>query len=579
MNRSKKDILIVLIFLFLSFICSAVLIKVGLLSLTSDSSFHFSRLEEIFQNLKSHHLFTFICAQTFNHSGVGSFLFYPAVFLYPWAFLRFFFNPVSSFFIWYGFMIFLTMVIAYYSLLDFSKNRTRSIIFALIYTFAPYHLHLGLYNYVLGEFIAYTFLPLIFLGAYHVFWKDLKKWPLLGIGMSLLLYSHILSTYLVSLFLFAFLIITLIVQKSIPIKRLISLFKSIVLCLLLSSFIIVPFLTDYIGKNILTPKSGFSYPMTMYQLFEPSISNTISINRSVGIIVIITALIGWYFAKKNTTEKSIYTIGVFFLITATTITPWQLAVHSHLILDIFGEIQFPYRLNAYSSFFLSVTASLIFEPLIDNLKASYLRRLAMIGFIFISIVMYYGSIQAIFDRISSVNGNYLTVAQNSSTPLPINALISKKNYNNIFSYLVLNGETDYYHALPTAKSAALTKSIYENQVFIGDKVTTLKPKTAPNKITYIINKKTNQQKNIDLPVIGYSRTTVSLNGKPVHYSISSRGTVKIKTSFKTNHISVSYKPSKLYYLSIFIAIISWICLFIFSFFKKINIFNLQIPNK
>ncbi|MFT9452744.1 hypothetical protein, partial [Liquorilactobacillus ghanensis] len=499
----------------------------------------------------------FIASHTFNHTGVGNFLFYPVVFLYPWAFLRFWFNPISAFIIWYGLFIFATLIIGYYSMLNFSKSKTRSFIFAVIYTIAPYHLHLGIYNYVLGEFIAYTFLPLVFLGAYHVFWKDSQKWPLLAIGISLLLYSHLLSVYLVSLILVCLLLGKLIIQRKFEIERVIALGKSVVLTVLLSAFILVPFVTDFVGQKIAVPEKGFSWLMSVQQLIDPSISNTISINRSVGVVVLLTALFGWYFVRKNPIEKSIYIIGIIFICLATTLTPWGLFLHSSIFLKILGEIQFPYRFNAYSSFFLSITASLILSKLIQQIKLNYLKKTALITLTLLSFIGYYGSIQPVFDRIVAADHNFLAVAKKNSILLPVNALINKDNYNNIFSYLVLFGETDYYHEYPAKNTTAYNQSIYNNQVILGQRNIKLVPQVGPNTITYQV-RKSKTEKNINLPVIAYNHTQVKLNGKQVNYTRSFRGTVQLKTKSKYNRVTVSYRPSKLFYLSVLIGWLTWL---------------------
>ncbi|WP_051006473.1 hypothetical protein [Liquorilactobacillus vini] len=526
------------------------------MALTSDSSFHFSRVEEIYRNLSEHHLFTFIASHTFNHTGVGNFLFYPAVFLYPWAFLKFWFTPINAFVIWYGLFIFTTMVIGYYSMLDFSKNKTRSFVFAIIYTIAPYHLHLGIYNYVLGEFIAYTFLPLVFLGAYHVFWKDVKKWPLLAIGISLLLYSHLLSVYLVSGTLICLLLGKIIIQKSFKLERIIALGKSAILAVLLSAFILVPFMTDFIGQKIAAPQKGFGFLMTMQQLIDPSISNTISINRSVGIVVLLAAIFGWYFVKKNPVEISIYCIGIVFLLLATTIVPWGLFEHNKFILNMIGEIQFPYRFNAYSSLFLSATASLGISQLIERFSVDYLKKSAWVAFVLVSIIGYYGSIQPVFDRITAANHNFLTENKGNLTSLPINALINKNNYNNIFSYLVLYGETDYYYEYSAKDTLAYNQSIYNNQVFLGKKVIKLVPKVGTNAITYQVHKN-KLENSINLPVIAYNHTQVKVNGKQVNYTRSFRGTVQVKTKLQNNRITVSYQPSKLFYIAVIVCWLTW----------------------
>ena len=136
MKKKYSNFIAVIIFAFLSCMFSLYFIRTGGMVLTSDSSFHISRVEEIYRNLKEGKVFTFTAAHTFSNSGVGNFMFYPTLFLYPWALLRFVFNPVTSFYLWYGLFLFLTMVIAYYSMLSYSSSKVRSYAFSLVYSLA-----------------------------------------------------------------------------------------------------------------------------------------------------------------------------------------------------------------------------------------------------------------------------------------------------------------------------------------------------------------------------------------------------------------------------------------------------------
>ena len=58
---------------------------------------------------------------------------------------------------------------------------------------------------------------------------------------------------------------------------------------------------------------------------------------------------------------------------------------------------------------------------------------------------------------------------------------------------------------------------------------------------------------VDLPIIAYRGTLVSVNGHLYSYEISQRGTVKITLKKGKNVIDVSYKVSHLYYGMLIIA--------------------------
>ena len=65
---------------------------------------------------------------------------------------------------------------------------------------------------------------------------------------------------------------------------------------------------------------------------------------------------------------------------------------------------------------------------------------------------------------------------------------------------------------------------------------------------------------IDLPVIAYKHTTVSVNGQKRSFRRGSRGTVVVKLDRGHNTITAGYQPSPLFYLSIVISILTWLAL-------------------
>lgn len=565
------------IFGIFSFLLTVVFIKLGTIVLSGDGSFHFSRVEELYNNFRNRKL-TFVASHTFSSTGVGTFLFYPSILLYPWVILRLIFSPVTSFYVWYGLMLFITMCVAYNSMWLFDKDRVRAIVFGILYTIFPYHIHLGIAHLVVGEFIAYTFIPLFFIGLYYCL-VDRKKWYLLGIGWTLILYSHIVSAYITLLGAIAISIIYMIIDVK-SIKRvMINLSKNIILVTLLSSFVLIPFVTDFIGASIKAPNGAiFGYVGSFQEILLSSITNTVDSNRSVGIFAIFTIIVGYYSIRKSKVEEKIaYGLGVFILLCTSTIFPWRL-FNNTIVGRVLGAIQFPYRLNTYVGFFLMITFSLILSRLIHSISNRNAKILLISGVMIFLMVSYYGSLTDLFVKIHESQGNLLEKNTKLAKKIPNEAIIKNSNYHNIFDYSILYGEIDYYPSvafnnLQEGNGNYITKevnpkinSILSHRVIIGGKEKVKIPKVASNYIEY--NVKVGKKEKIDIPVLAYKRTKVMLNGKNVGYTASSRGTVMVDGEKGNNKISVTYQPSKLLYVGIIVSFITWIGLLIGLIFSK-----------
>lgn len=561
-KKQTTDFIVILTFLLVCSIFSWIFVKTGKMVLASDSSFHIARVEEIYQNLREGKIFTFVATHTFSSSGVGNFMFYPTIFLYPWALLRFIFNPVISFYLWYGGMLFLTMLIAYYSMLSYSNSRTRSYMFALIYSLNTYHIHLGIWNYVLGEFIAYTFLPLAFLGIYHILFGDNRKWYILGIGIALIMYSHLLSVYITTIILSVITVCVLFSKKGIAVQKILAILKSAVLAFLLVLPQLILFTTDYINQKLAAPQKAFNWPTSFSDFVDVSLDNTIGSNYSIGLIMILTMITGWYFSKEEIQEEIIYLVGVILACVSTKLIPWEILTKT-IVFDFLGQIQFPHRFNSYSSFFLSITASLIFYRFINLNKKTYAKTLRISVAIIVLIIGYLGMASENILRIDN-NNNKITRSQGLNQ-LPENVLVNKYDYNNIFSYLVLYGETDYYPKQSfdnnDINSNNNTKTIVAHEVYLNGRKTTAKlKKRSANNIVYRV--KLTKNGNLDLPVLRYRNTRVSVNGQNVKTYTSERGTVQIKASKGINNVSIKYQPATIFYVGISISIITWIILVI-----------------
>lgn len=169
-NQDYKQVLAIVGIIIFTAVMIIPFIMVGQLGVHSDWSFHSARVQQIYLNLKRGQFLTYIGTDTFSKVGNANFLFYPVVFLYPWAFLKFIFTPITAYLIYVWLLFIATGLTAFFCMQSFSRGKTlQSFYFSIIYLIAPYHLYLTLTNYVLGEAIAYTFIPIVLLGMYTRF--------------------------------------------------------------------------------------------------------------------------------------------------------------------------------------------------------------------------------------------------------------------------------------------------------------------------------------------------------------------------------------------------------------------------
>lgn len=336
-NNFKFNIFSIFIFLIVSILTVIFYMKTGRVYENSDFSFHASRVQQIYYNLKQGDPFTFIATNVFQQTGVATFLFYPSAYLYIWAILFFHFSYINSFYLWYFMITFLAFLISYFSMLSMSKNVLKSLTFSFLYVLVPYRLYLG--EAVFGEFLASTFLPLVFLGFYEIIFRNYKKWYLLSIGLALVAYTHILSAFIIFEFFIVFIIFRFFLRKKLSLIRIKSLFFSAILTIFLVLPVITPFLTDYIGRNVLAAQKGIGILNDASIFLNQSFSN-LAENSSIGLILLITLFFGWTWTNTKI-EKGTYIIGlVSFLFL-------PLYFHGRALIKVFW-LQFNFPLDIYS---------------------------------------------------------------------------------------------------------------------------------------------------------------------------------------------------------------------------------------
>ena len=263
------------------------------------------------------------------------------------------------------------------------------------------------------------------------------------------------------------------------------------------------------------------------------------------------------------------------MLITTTIVPWEMMRETPLR-NILGVIQFPYRFNSYTIFFVLVVTSLIFSSLLQNMKKQ-VRILTLALVVFGLFVSYVGSISNVYSRIITAPQTSLSKAKQTAQILP-NAVVDNDSYKNMFSYVMTYGEADYFPKASfdgemNASAAILLSypkinSILSHKLIVNGKERVGIPISEPNRVIYKIKLK--EKAVVDVPVVAYKHTQVILNGKSSKYTVSSRGTVQVLAKKGNNQIEVTYRPSKLFFVGIAISILTWVALLIIWMIKKLQ---------
>lgn len=331
-----------------------------------DIYFHLSRISAISDNIKNHR-FIGVYSEYFNGYGYANGLFYPDLFLYIPAILKTLgMNIINSYKVFLILINFLSIFSIYITIKGISKNKYASILGSIIYAFAPYRLVDIYERAALGEALAFIFIPLIIYGIYEIIYKDKQKFYILTLGMTGLILSHIVSTYIMGIVLFILCLIN--IKKLLKENRIIYLIISALITLLLTSYFILPMLEQmksqifyYSNTPNITEFQLSKRTVPIYLLFLgiPNLRKAILKKYWVpsGIGIIFVYLIYKKIKTKKTTDfiNHTYRISIIFLL-LTAIKPfWDIEI----IKKILYPIQFPWRLYMVPTLLLTISGSIL----------------------------------------------------------------------------------------------------------------------------------------------------------------------------------------------------------------------------
>lgn len=420
------------------------------------------------------------------------------------------------------------MLVSFFVMYSIKKNINVALVFSILYSFSAYRTADIFQRAALGEAVSFVFLPIILLGCYELCIGNYKKWYILTIGMTLLVYTHLLSVAMAAVFIAIVILSTFYFWKE-KLLRLYSFFLSTITTVFLSSAFLIPFLEQQLAQDLKMPTWRELNGRPLGNLVNDILNNDLS-SYTIGLLLffgIIITILNNHLLIYNY-DKFIFGLGIILLLCTTDIFPWKPLINTFV-----SNLQFVWRLNAFASLFLAYSFSLCFKP---N-KNDYKIRSIVSMFLFI-IVLHNSSI---------INLNN----KNEDTAVFLNS-------HNIVEKAKTSNSKDY----ATLKSVTYPELIENNIFYLNDKI--IEPDFYYNDDHYIVQLENNSSVNQDLkiPVYRYLGQQVRVNNEKTNSRHSEFGTTEVTVPPGGSTVKIYYKYTNLAILSRYFTGV-WVALFIF----------------
>lgn len=313
------------------------------LGMNNDGRFHVMRIEGLYEALKHGQYFPIVNMSFLGGFGYISNIFYSNLWLYPVACMRLLgLTAVQAFVLFYILLNFCTLSLSFWAFHHVSRQYDKSLVFSLMYTLSIYRIFDMVRRFDVGEVLTLTFLPVVILGVYEIFYGDRRQWMYLALGMTAVIYAHALSPILIAVFILLVIIFRLKVLLAEP-KRWLALFYAGIVALMLTLAYFLPMaeqLHHTQFKLTYSPLIDVSQSgMKLGDLIHWSLMDDLYI-QNIGLILLLVAITIPFIIKfvNNPALRDFALIGEILLFLSTKWFPWQYFVHTPL-----NMIQFPWR--------------------------------------------------------------------------------------------------------------------------------------------------------------------------------------------------------------------------------------------
>lgn len=522
----------------------------GILYTGVDMGFHLNRIEEVYSTLQSGHVFSYLNTQSLNNLGAPINMTYGSLPYYPIAIIMLVVkNKVIS--IYFGIYILLlsTSVVAYFIAYKFWNSRYKSMLFAILYTYSVYSFNFYFGTFGLGQVSAMLFLPMIAYGTYAIFFTNIRDWWILSLGMTGVIYTHLLSTVMYSS-LVALILLTATIKK-VNLKRYLYFGISIIVTIATTLFYWVSFMNVYSKTAIFTTDFKAIAGENFDTFFDALVNSILGIVLATAFII---SLLAW--KKFIVYEKYLVMYALIYTIILTNISNflWYYLSKTPLIM-----LQWSGRFRVILLFLIVVIVVSVSDRIFNEKSSKKIYcgiLISLSGLLWLS-----NSIDFFNTRTDYKELDYKPTITRS---LPFNnfkisndesyANIVGKNYNGV-------GSLDYWPQKAIAHYADLEDHI----AIINGTSKVLNSKGIVNGVIFK-DVLVPQKSEIDLPFLVYGgfEYKVYINKKQVKSKISSRHTLLINLDKGKYNIKILYVPNTKIKIAKIISIVAIVTLLIYS---------------
>lgn len=413
------------------------------------------------------------------------------------------------------------------------KNKSAAFLSSLLYLWLPYHFLIIFVSASMGIAFVFTFLPLIFLGIHSL--KEGQKLgiPILAIGLSGVILSHIMHL----VFLFPVILIFFLWSLVNTTKRVVFLKNivfSLILGILVSSFYLIPafyynkftrvhqetgffeiYKRNFINFNQLI-YSKWSYSPIVNNAKNGEVSFQLGFAQWISILFLIYLIVFKKLTRSYPNLSICLLIG--FVISIFLMLDFSQIIWSFLVK--FTTVDFPFRLLLPATFIASISAGIIF--------VNTGKKMKFFLFIFLIIVALYS------------NRNHLNVNQYTNFPI--------STYLNLETEITTNTFNEY---LPVHANAKLLNKPWNEAV--GNNLTTSLTKQTTNSLSFNLDARETIASSFGQ--FYFPGQTLYLDGKLNQFNIDREGKISLTVPKGPHIVKIKYQKTLLITFSKYLTLI------------------------